>query len=58
MVVVGLSPRWRRDGLGESRRALLAASSPAILVHGGARPGGLAPREQLTRFTWTIAAGG
>ena len=58
VVVVGLSPRWRREGLGESRRALLAAASPTILVHRGARPGGLAPREQLTRFTWTIAAGG
>ncbi len=58
MVVVGLSARWRRDGLGESRRALLAAVPPSILVHRGARPGGLAPRKQLTRFTWTIAAGG
>jgi DNA-binding SARP family transcriptional activator len=58
VVVVGLSARWRRDGLGESRRALLAAVPPSILVHRGARPGGLAPREQLTRFTWTIAAGG
>jgi len=57
VVVLGLSPRWRRDGLGESRRALLAAVPPTILVHRGARPGGLAPREQLTRFTWTIAAG-
>ena len=57
VVVVGLSPRWRREGLGESRRALLAAGSPTLVVHRGARPGGLAPREQLTRFTWTIAGG-
>jgi hypothetical protein len=56
--VVGLSPRWRREGLGPSRRALLAAVSPALVVHRGARPGGLAPREGLTRFTWTIAPDG
>ncbi len=58
VAVVGLSPRWRREGLGESRRALLQAVSPTLVVHRGARPGGLAPREQLTRYTWTIAAGG
>ena len=58
VVVVGLSPRWRREGLGKSRQALLAAGSSTLVVHRGARPGGLAPREQLTRFTWSIAAGG
>ena len=58
IAVVGLSPRWRREGLGASRRALLAAVSPVLVVHRGARPGGLAPREHLTRFTWTIAPGG
>jgi DNA-binding SARP family transcriptional activator len=56
VVVAGLSPRWRREGLGEPRRALLAAPAPTILVHRGTRPGGLAPLEQLTHFTWTIAA--
>ena len=58
VAVVGLSPRWRREGLGPSRRTLLAAGLPTLVVHRGARPGGLAPREQLTRFTWTIAGGG
>jgi DNA-binding SARP family transcriptional activator len=58
VAVVGLSPRWRREGLGASRRTLLAATAPTLVVHRGARPGGLAPREQLTRFTWTIAGGG
>jgi DNA-binding SARP family transcriptional activator len=55
IAIVGLSPRWRREGLGASRRALLAGGSPALVVHRGARPGGLAPRDALTRFTWTIA---
>ena len=56
VTVVGLSPRWRREGLGVSRRALLATGTPTLIVHRGPRPGGLAPRERLTRFTWTIAA--
>jgi DNA-binding SARP family transcriptional activator len=58
IAVVGLSPRWRHEGLGASRRALLTAATPTLLVHRGARPGGLAPRERLTRYTWTIAPGG
>ena len=57
VAVVGLSSRWRREGLGESRRALLGSKASTLVVHRGARPGGLAPREQLTRFTWTIASG-
>jgi DNA-binding SARP family transcriptional activator len=55
VVVVGLPERWRRDGLGGVRSALaLNARPPALLVRRGLRPGGLAPRESLTRFTWTI----
>lgn len=57
VAVVGLSPRWRREGLGESRRTLLACTASTLVVHRGARPGGLAPSEQLTRFTWTIGLG-
>jgi DNA-binding SARP family transcriptional activator len=56
VVVVGLPERWRRSGLGRVRGALAAdARPPALLVRGGLRPGGLAPRESLTRFTWTLA---
>jgi DNA-binding SARP family transcriptional activator len=54
VVVVGISPRWRRDGVGASRRALLRADAPVMLVHHGLRPGGLAPRESRTRFTWSL----
>jgi hypothetical protein len=57
-VVVGLSPRWRREGLGASRQALVAAGTPTLIVHRGARPGGLAPRDRLTRFTWSLAGAG
>ena len=55
VVVVGLPERWRRDGLGAVRNAVaLHARPPALLVRRGLRPGGLAPRESLTRFTWTL----
>jgi DNA-binding SARP family transcriptional activator len=55
VVVVGLPERWRRDGLGRVRGALAsAARPPALLVRRGLRPGGLAPHESLTRFTWTL----
>jgi DNA-binding SARP family transcriptional activator/nucleotide-binding universal stress UspA family protein len=54
-VVVGISPQWRREGLGETRRALVRqANAPTLLVHRGPRPGGLAPGEPRTRFTWSI----
>ena len=57
VVVVGLSDRWRREGLGTARAALAAAGrAPVVLVRRGLRPGGLAPRESRTRFTWTIKA--
>jgi DNA-binding SARP family transcriptional activator len=55
-VVVGLTDRWRADGLGPTRSALARnASAPVLLVCRGLRPGGLAPPEGTTRFTWTVA---
>jgi hypothetical protein len=55
VVVVGISPRWRAEGIGAIRHALIErARPPAILVHRGPRPGGLAPRASRTRFTWSI----
>jgi DNA-binding SARP family transcriptional activator len=57
LVVVGISPRWRREGIGATRRALVrGARPPVLLVHRGPRPSGLAPRENRTRFTWTLEA--
>ncbi len=55
LVVVGLTDRWQRGGLGEVRSALAAtARPPVLLTRRGMRPGGLAPAESLTRFTWSI----
>jgi DNA-binding SARP family transcriptional activator len=55
-VVIGLPERWHRNGLGIVRSAVVTrAQPPVLLVRRGIRPGGLAPREDLTRFTWTLA---
>ena len=55
LVVVGLTERWHRGDLGPVRGALAAdARPPVLLARSGLRPGGLAPRESLTRFTWSI----
>jgi len=57
LVVVGISPRWKAEGIGAARRALADnARPPVLLVHRGPRPGGLAPRESRTRFSWSIEA--
>ena len=55
VVVMGLTDRWRQEGLGEVREALAAAaSSCVVLVRRGLKPGGLAPPESRTRFTWSL----
>jgi DNA-binding SARP family transcriptional activator len=54
-LIVGLSERWREEGLGRARRELAAdPPAPTIFVRRGARPGGLAPAETRTRFSWSI----
>jgi DNA-binding SARP family transcriptional activator len=57
VAVVGLSDRWRKEGLGPARSALATSGRPTLLVRRGLRPGGLAPVENLTRFTWSLRAG-
>jgi DNA-binding SARP family transcriptional activator len=57
LVVVGLTDRWRHEGLGRTRTALATATEPStVLVRRGLRPGGLAPHDSDTRYTWTIGA--
>jgi DNA-binding SARP family transcriptional activator len=56
LIALGLPDRWRQQGLEGARMAVATgALSPVLLVRGGVRPGGLAPSESLTRYTWTIA---
>jgi hypothetical protein len=56
VLIVGLSERWREEGLGRARGELARQPPTAtILVRRGARPGGLAPAETRTRFSWSMA---
>jgi hypothetical protein len=55
LVIVGVSERWRSEGLGETRRRLLAdVRAPLMIVRRGVRPGALAPPESLTAFSWSL----
>jgi DNA-binding SARP family transcriptional activator len=57
VVVAGFPSRWRVEGLGAVRRAIVERSATAVLlVHGGMRPGGLAPRESRTHFSWSLGS--
>ena len=54
LLVVGLSDRWRQEGLGPTRSELASsAPAPILFVRRGERAGALAPREDVTRFTWS-----
>ena len=54
LLVIGLSERWRNEGLGETRSAIAAAApAPTLFVRRGLRDGALAPRSDVTRFTWS-----
>jgi hypothetical protein len=56
LLVVGLSERWRREGLGPTRAEIArAANAPVVFVRRGTRPGALAPKTDVTRFTWSSA---
>ena len=56
LLVVGLSERWREEGLGPVRAEIVkAAPAPILLVRRGTRPGALAPRDDMTRFRWSRA---
>jgi DNA-binding SARP family transcriptional activator len=57
LLVVGFSERWRQEGLGRVRGALVEAPpAPTVLVRRGPRPGGLAPPETVTRFGWSLTS--
>jgi DNA-binding SARP family transcriptional activator len=54
VLVVGLSDRWRAEGIGPIRLAIAAAAdAPVLFVRRGLRSAGLGPPRTLTRFTWT-----
>jgi len=56
LLVVGLSDRWTTEGLGQMRGQLArAAPAPILFVRRGTRPGVLAGRDDVTRFTWSVS---
>jgi DNA-binding SARP family transcriptional activator len=56
LLLLGLGDRWRQEGLGVTRTAIVAATeAPVAVVKHGARPSGLAPREGSTRYRWSMA---
>jgi Kef-type K+ transport system membrane component KefB len=59
LLISGLSERWRQEGLGETRAAIArAAPAPILFVRRGIRPGALAPRDDVTKFSWSSPAMG
>jgi DNA-binding SARP family transcriptional activator len=56
VVILGLPDRWQSRGLGRTRAALAGMRrTPVLLVRRGLRPGGLAPSQSRTRFTWSLS---
>jgi DNA-binding SARP family transcriptional activator len=57
LLVVGMSERWRTEGLGDVRASVAAGSTaPTLFVRRGFLGGGVEPHHTLTRFTWTVVA--
>jgi DNA-binding SARP family transcriptional activator len=56
VLVAGVPDDWRERGLGQVRAKLAAVGpSTTLFVRRGIRPGGLAPSDGQTRFTWSLA---
>jgi Kef-type K+ transport system membrane component KefB len=56
LLVIGLSERWRREGLGPTRSEIAkAAPAPVLFVRRGTREGLFARRENVTQFNWSMA---
>lgn len=56
LLLVGLSERWRKEGLGATRQAIArTAPAPILFVRRGERPGALAPATDVTTFGWSSA---
>ena len=53
--ILGVSERWRSEGLGPFRQQLADATPGALMIRRGLRPGLLAPPTFGTRFAWSAA---
>jgi hypothetical protein len=53
LLVIGLSDRWRVEGIGAMRLSVAeGANAPTLFVRGSGRT----PMETMTRFTWTLGS--
>ena len=58
LLILGLSDRWREEGLGEMRTAVASAlPAPLVFVRRGRDRGVLAARDESTGFTWSRTRG-
>jgi hypothetical protein len=56
LLVIGLSDRWKSEGLGPTRSEIAkAAPAPVLFVRRGTRAGLFASREDVTNFNWSMA---
>jgi hypothetical protein len=56
LLVIGLSERWRKEGLGPTRSDIAkAAPAPVLFVRRGTRPGLFASGDAVTQFKWSMA---
>ena len=53
--VIGVSERWRSEGLGPFRHQLADAAPGTLVIRRGLRPGLLAPPTSGTHFAWSAA---
>jgi hypothetical protein len=53
--VIGVSERWRSEGVGSFRQQLVDAAPGTLMIRRGLRPGLLAPPTFGTRFAWSAA---
>jgi Kef-type K+ transport system membrane component KefB len=59
LLVIGLSERWQKEGLGETRRAIArSAPAPIVFVRRGERTRGISPVSEMTRFGWSSGSMG
>jgi Kef-type K+ transport system membrane component KefB len=59
LLVIGLSERWRDEGLGRVRNAIAErAPVPILFVRRGQREGRLGPADDVTQFRWSVVGSG
>lgn len=59
LLFIGLSERWQKEGLGETRQAIArAAPAPIVFVRRGERGGELEPHTRMTGYGWSRAGAG